>query len=41
MTKEKEPEAQQKLKSISFDVVIKSQAETVGYFKSEVANWAG
>jgi hypothetical protein len=35
MTKEKEPEAQQKLRIIGYDVIIKSQAEAVGYFKSE------
>jgi tripartite-type tricarboxylate transporter receptor subunit TctC len=35
----KEPEAQQKLKTIGFDVMIKSQAETEDYFRSEVATW--
>jgi tripartite-type tricarboxylate transporter receptor subunit TctC len=35
----KEPEAQQKLKTIGFDVMIKSQAEVEDYFKSEVASW--
>ena len=35
----KEPEAQQKLKTIGFDVMIKSQAEATDYFKSEVATW--
>jgi len=35
----KEPEAQQKLKTIGFGVMIKSQAEVEDYFKSEVASW--
>jgi tripartite-type tricarboxylate transporter receptor subunit TctC len=35
----KEPEAQQKVKSIGFDPITKTQAETVDYFKSEVATW--
>jgi tripartite-type tricarboxylate transporter receptor subunit TctC len=35
----KEPAAQQKLKTIGFDVIIKGQAETQEYFKSEVATW--
>src|SRR5262245_1244006 len=35
----KEPEAQQKLKTIGFDVMIKNQAEVEDYFKSEVASW--
>ena len=35
----KEPEAQQKLKTIGFDVMIKNQAETEEYFRSEVATW--
>jgi tripartite-type tricarboxylate transporter receptor subunit TctC len=34
-----EPEAQQKLKTIGFDVMIKSQAEAEQYFRSEVASW--
>jgi tripartite-type tricarboxylate transporter receptor subunit TctC len=34
-----EPEAQQKLQAIGFDAMIKSEAEAVGYFKSEVASW--
>jgi len=34
-----EPEAQQKLKTIGFDVMIKGVAETSGYFKSEIATW--
>ena len=33
------PAAQQKLKTIGFDVIIKGQAETQEYFKSEVATW--
>jgi tripartite-type tricarboxylate transporter receptor subunit TctC len=35
----KEPEAQQKLRTIGFDAIIKSQAEAADYFKSEVAAW--
>jgi len=35
----KEPEEQQKLKTIGFGVMIKSQAEVEDYFKSEVASW--
>ena len=35
----KEPEAQQKLKTIGFDAMIKTQAEAADYFKSEVASW--
>src|SRR5215470_17197758 len=35
----KEPEAQQKLQSVGFDVMIKGEAETADYFKSEVATW--
>jgi tripartite-type tricarboxylate transporter receptor subunit TctC len=35
----REPQAQQKLRTIGFDVMIKSQAEAVDYFKSEVASW--
>jgi tripartite-type tricarboxylate transporter receptor subunit TctC len=35
----KEPEAQQKLKSIGFDVMIKTQAEVSDYFKGEVVTW--
>ena len=33
------PEAQQKLKAIGFDVMIKGQAEAEQYFRSEVASW--
>jgi tripartite-type tricarboxylate transporter receptor subunit TctC len=36
----KDPEVLAKLKAIGFDPVIKTQAETVDYFRSEVANWA-
>ncbi len=36
----KDAEVLAKLKSIGFDPVIKTQAETVDYFKSEVASWA-
>jgi tripartite-type tricarboxylate transporter receptor subunit TctC len=35
----KEPEAQQKLRTIGFDAIIKTQAEATDYFKSEVATW--
>ena len=34
-----EPEAQQRIKSIGFDPIVKSHAETVEYFNSEVASW--
>ena len=34
-----EPEAQQKLKTIGFDVMIKGVAEASDYFKSEIAMW--
>jgi tripartite-type tricarboxylate transporter receptor subunit TctC len=34
-----EPQAQQKLKTIGFDVMIKGEAEAVAYFRSEVSNW--
>jgi len=32
-------EAQQKLKTIGFDAIVKTQAEAEDYFKSEVATW--
>jgi tripartite-type tricarboxylate transporter receptor subunit TctC len=35
----KEPETQEKLKTIGFDAIIKTQAEATDYFKSEVATW--
>jgi tripartite-type tricarboxylate transporter receptor subunit TctC len=35
----KSPEAQQKLKSIGFDPIIKTHDEAAAYFKSEVATW--
>src|SRR5947209_8539053 len=35
----KEPEVQQKVKSIGFDPMIKTQVEAADYFKSEVATW--
>jgi tripartite-type tricarboxylate transporter receptor subunit TctC len=35
----REPEAQEKLKTLGFEPIVKTQAETVAYFKSEVANW--
>jgi tripartite-type tricarboxylate transporter receptor subunit TctC len=34
-----EPQAQQKLKDIGFEVTIKSLPETTDYFRSEVARW--
>ena len=34
-----EPETQQRLKTIGFDAIIKTQAEAADYFRSEVANW--
>jgi tripartite-type tricarboxylate transporter receptor subunit TctC len=34
-----EPQAEQKLKAIGFDVMIKGQAEAEQYFRSEVASW--
>ena len=34
-----EPEAQQKLKTIGFDVKIKGVAEASDYFTSEIATW--
>lgn len=35
----KEPAAQDKLKTIGFDVMVKSRAEAEDYFRSEVATW--
>jgi tripartite-type tricarboxylate transporter receptor subunit TctC len=35
----KSPEAQQRLKTIGFDPIIKTPTEAADYFKSEVANW--
>ena len=35
----KEPDAQQKIRSIGFEPLRKSQAEAADYFKSEVASW--
>ncbi|MGA7486176.1 MAG: tripartite tricarboxylate transporter substrate binding protein [Xanthobacteraceae bacterium] len=35
----KEPEVQQKLKTIGFDVMMKDRAEAEDYFKAEVASW--
>lgn len=35
----REPEVQEKLKTVGFDVMIKSASETAAYFKSEVATW--
>jgi tripartite-type tricarboxylate transporter receptor subunit TctC len=34
-----EPEAQQRLKSIGFEALLKNPGETAAYFKSEVDNW--
>jgi tripartite-type tricarboxylate transporter receptor subunit TctC len=34
-----EPQAQQKLKTIGFDVMIKSEPEAADYFRSEVTRW--
>jgi len=34
-----EPPAQEKLKTIGFDVMIKNEVEAANYFKSEVASW--
>ena len=36
-----EPEAQQKIKSIGFDPMVKRESEAADYFKSEVATGAG
>ena len=36
----REPEAQQKLNTIGFDVMIKTEPETVAFFRTEVSNWA-
>jgi tripartite-type tricarboxylate transporter receptor subunit TctC len=35
----REPQAQQKLKTIGFDVMIKNEVEAADYFRSEVATW--
>jgi tripartite-type tricarboxylate transporter receptor subunit TctC len=35
----REPEAQQKLKTIGFDVTIRTVGETSDYFRSEIALW--
>jgi tripartite-type tricarboxylate transporter receptor subunit TctC len=35
----KQPDAQQKLKSIGFEAIIKNPTETADYFKTEVATW--
>src|SRR5215471_1304216 len=35
----REPQAQEKLKTIGFDVMIKSEVEAADYFRSEVATW--
>jgi tripartite-type tricarboxylate transporter receptor subunit TctC len=35
----KEPEAQAKLKAIGFEAIVKTEAETADYFRSETANW--
>ena len=31
--------AQEKLKAIGFEAIVKNRAETVDYFRSEIANW--
>ncbi len=35
----REPDSQEKLKAVGFDVIIKSPAEAADYFKREVADW--
>jgi tripartite-type tricarboxylate transporter receptor subunit TctC len=35
----KDPEVLARLKAIGFDPIVKNQAETVEYFKAEIANW--
>src|SRR5262245_21555998 len=35
----KDPEVLQRLKAIGFDPMVKNEAATVEYFKSEIANW--
>src|SRR5262245_25137331 len=35
----KDPEVLQRLKAIGFDPIVKNEAETVDYFRSEIANW--
>ena len=35
----KEPEVQQKIRTIGFEPLLKTQAEAADYFKSEVATW--
>jgi tripartite-type tricarboxylate transporter receptor subunit TctC len=35
----KEGEAQQKLKALGFEAIVKTQSEAADYFKSEIANW--
>ena len=36
----KQPDVQQKLNAVGFDVIIKTTAEATAYFKSEVATWS-
>ena len=36
----KEPEAQQRLKTIGFDPIFKTYAEAADEFKRDVANWS-
>jgi tripartite-type tricarboxylate transporter receptor subunit TctC len=36
----REPEAQQKLNTIGFDVMIKTEPEAAAFFRAEVASWA-
>jgi tripartite-type tricarboxylate transporter receptor subunit TctC len=35
----RQPDAQEKLKAVGFDVIIKSSADAADYFKREVATW--
>ena len=35
----KDPEAQQKLKTLGFDAITKTHAEAVDHFRGEVATW--
>jgi hypothetical protein len=35
----REPQAQEKLKTIGFEVMIKTVGEATDYFRSEVATW--
>jgi tripartite-type tricarboxylate transporter receptor subunit TctC len=35
----KQGEAQQKLKALGFEAIVKTQSEAADYFKSEIASW--